>query len=78
MLRRDRLSHHRAYAERYYAGEFVPGRGLERVLELLVGHGAGGSWLDLGAGPTTHRVRTRRNRLFGAPHWRSGIPEKDA
>ena len=52
-LRRERLDHHRAYAERYYAGEFVPGRGLERVLELLSAHGMGGSWLDLGAGPTT-------------------------
>jgi hypothetical protein len=35
VLRGDRLSHHHAYAERYYAATLVPGLGLERVLDLL-------------------------------------------
>lgn len=52
-LRSDRLNHHRAYAQRYYAETFVPGRGFERLLELLAEHATAGSWLDLGAGPTT-------------------------
>lgn len=53
LLRPERLCHHRAYAERYYAGELVPGLGLERLLELLAEHGTGGAWIDLGAGPMT-------------------------
>lgn len=52
-LRSDRLNHHRAYAEHYYAETFSPGRGLERLVELLAEHATAGSWLDLGAGPTT-------------------------
>jgi hypothetical protein len=61
----QRLNHHRAYAQRYYAETFSPGRGLERLLELLAEHATAGSWLDLGAGPTTLRRGPRMPGVLG-------------
>lgn len=48
-----RLETFRKYARRHFHDEFRAGQGTEDVLATLARFGQGGTWLDLGAGPTT-------------------------
>lgn len=48
-----RLAYFRRYFDSYFNDEFRRGQGTEDILENLARFGAGGDWIDLGAGPST-------------------------
>ncbi len=53
VLSESRLAASRAYFSKYYSDAFHEGQGLEKILETLRRYGTSGTWLDLGAGPST-------------------------
>lgn len=49
----DRLRYFETYSRLYYYDRFIPGQGVEAILEQLRRFGTHGRWLDLGGGTTT-------------------------
>ncbi len=47
------LSFAECYFRKYYQGSFIRDQGVEQLLNVLSRYGTPGSWLDLGAGPST-------------------------
>ncbi len=47
------LSSAKSYFRKYYQGPFICDQGVEQLIDVLSCYGVPGSWLDLGAGPST-------------------------
>lgn len=52
-LDESRVAYFESYLDEYFSGEFRTGQGTEHILGFLAKYGAGGRWLDIGAGTTT-------------------------